>query len=168
MNHHLFELEKKLKHFLAVFLVVLSIGVLVGLSFLYYTTNYSATGAVTRFNGSEVNQDDEFAIPENYPKPISEMLITTHNHIFAFALIFFALGGIFYFNSLIKGFWKVFFLTEPLLSVIVTFGSIWLVRFVNPDFIILTIISSTFIYISYFIMVSVCLYELLFKKPVEN
>lgn len=163
MNIELHLLDKNIKLFLRSFLILLTFGVAVGLAYLYYTTNYSVDGAVTRFNGSEVNEGD-FEIADSYPKPPSEMLVTTHNHLIAFALIFFSVGSIFYFNSVIKGFWKIFLMVEPLLSTIITFSSIWAVRFISPHFIYLTIISSILIYVSFFIIVSICIYDLTFNK----
>lgn len=163
MNIELRQLDKNIKLFLISFLILLTFGVTIGLVYLYYTTNYSVSGAVTRFNGSEANEEN-FEIPDSYPKPLSEMLVTTHNHLIAFALIFLSLGSIFYFNSTIKGFWKLFFMVEPLLSTIITFSSIWAVRFISPHFIYLTILSSFMIYFSFYIMVSTCIYDLTFNK----
>lgn len=163
MNIELRQLDKNIKLFLISFLILLTFGVTIGLVYLYYTTNYSVSGAVTRFNGSEANEEN-FEIPDSYPKPLSEMLVTTHNHTIAFALIFLSLGSIFYFNSTIKGFWKLFFMVEPLLSTIITFSSIWAVRFISPHFIYLTILSSFMIYFSFYIMVSTCVYDLTFNK----
>ncbi len=101
-------------------------------------------------------------------KPISEMLITTHNHILGFSFIFFITGMIFYFNSIISGFWKSFLLIEPTISIVITFGSIWLMRFVHEDFVYLTILSSVILYLSFFIMAGVSAYELKFKKSYNH
>ena len=167
MNVMLTELDRSLKSFLITIISVLTIGVSTGLIYLFDTTNYSATGTVERFSGSQMNQgDNEFEIPEYYPKPISEMLITTHNHILGFSFIFFIMGIIFYFNSVIIGFWKTFLLVEPVISVLITFGSLWLIRYVDTNFVYLTIISSTFLYISFFIMAGTCIFELQFKKTI--
>ena len=168
MNIKLHQLESSLKKFLSVFVIVLSIGVLMGLIYLSQTTKYSPKKAIERFNGSQVNtKDDILDIPETYPKPISEMLITTHNHIIGFSLLFFAIGLIFYFNSVINGFWKLFLIIEPLVSIIVTFGSIWGMRYISKYFVYLAALSSTFLYLSFFTMALIILYELLFKKEKE-
>jgi len=160
----LYLLPKGVKLFLAAFTILLSCAVATGLIFLYQTTSYKPDQAVEHFNGSEAGTTEEFEIPEKYEKPVSELLISTHNHLFGFAFIFLALGGIFWFNSTISGFWKSFFMVEPLFSTLFTFGGIWLVRFVHPGFIYLTAISSTLIYISFLVMAAVVLYELLWKK----
>ena len=165
MSFNLFELDKTLKYFLIAILFVLTTGLVVGLIYLNYTTNYSPKGAAQRFNGTNIEFEmNDIDIPENYPKPISEMLITTHNHILGFSFIFFITGIIFYFNSIINGFWKSFLLIEPTISIVITFGSIWLMRFVHKDFVYLTILSSAVLYLSFFIMAGVSAYELKFKK----
>lgn len=167
MNICLYLLPKELKSFLLVFVAVISIGTGVGLIYLGTTTSYTPKGTIERFNGSETaekNPGNDFEIPEQYAKPVSEMLITTHNHIFGLSLVYFSIGIIFYFNSIIKGFWKSFLMVEPLISVVVTFGSIWLVRYVDRNFIYLTIVSSTLMFIAFYIMCGVIIFELIFKK----
>ncbi len=165
MKKSLFQLDKNLKNFLAVYIFVLTCGVMTGLAFLHYTTDLAPEGAIKRFNGNMLNNSNEdFDIPENYPKPISEMLTTTHNHIIGFSLIFVSLGLIFYFNSIITGSWKMFLMIEPLISAVVSFASIWGMRYVDTNFVYLTIISASLIYLSYFLMAGISFYELIFKK----
>ncbi|MBC8312360.1 MAG: hypothetical protein H8E72_08635 [Candidatus Marinimicrobia bacterium] len=156
----LYQLENNLKYWLSLFLVVMSIGVTIGLIYVRTTTNISAEGTVHRYAGSEVK--DEFDIPEHYPKPVSDMLMTTHNHIITFAMIFGLIGMLFYFNSIIDGTWKFILMAEPLISTLVTFGSIWGIRFIAPQFSYITIVSGVLMYVTYYVMVAVMLYELLF------
>ena len=162
MKYSLHKLDLTLKRFLLAYISVLTIGVMLGLLYVRTNTSFSLNGTVERFNGSSV--DDEFSVPENYPKPISELLMTTHNHIIGFSFIFFSIGMIFYFNSTIIGVFKNILLFEPFLSILLTFGSIWGMRFIDDLFVYLLFISSTIMYLSYFIMAGVSAYELLFKK----
>ncbi len=165
MKIELYKLDRQLKNFLLIFVLVMTTGVGTGLVFLYTTTGMNSSGTVTRYNGSQVTEsEDEFEIPEHYPKPISELLITTHNHIISMALIFLAIGMIFYFNTVISGFWKGFLLFEPMISVVLTFGSIWGMRFLNPSFVYLTMLSGILMYTSYFVVVGILVYELKFKN----
>jgi len=161
MEIKLFQLDKALKTFLATFIVVLTIGVSIGVIYLKFTTKLTSSGTVERYNGSNEN---EFEIAESYPKPISEMLITTHSHVIIFAIIFVAIGFIFYFNSIINGFWKQFLIIEPLISTIITFSSIWGIRYIHKSFVYITIISAILMYVSFYIMSLITLYELIFKK----
>lgn len=157
---NLYQLDPILKKFLFLFIVVLTIGTTIGLVYVRSTTHLSTEGTVHRFAGSE--QVDEFDIPEHYPKPISDMLMTTHNHIISFSLIFLAMGLLFYFNSIITGTWKLLLMIEPLISTLLTFGSIWGIRFISPAFATLTIVSGVLMYISFYIMAGIMVYELLF------
>jgi len=158
----LYKLDNDLKTFLSLFLIVLSIGVTIGLIYVYSTTTISSIGITDHYAGSETI--DEFDIPLKYPKPINEMLLTTHNHIISFALIFFLIGIIFYFNTIITGKIKFFLLIEPLISTIFTFGSLWGIRFIDKSFILITILSSSILYLSFYFIVLILLYELLIKK----
>lgn len=169
MNTELYLLKSDLKRFLAVFVFLLTAGVMIGLSYLYFTTSYSPREAITRYNGSGTEQNsnketDELDIPENYPRPVSELLVTTHNHVISFSLIFGALGMVFYFNSIITGWFKNFLLVEPFISTLLSFGGLWLMRFANENFVYLTVVSSCLIYLSFFLMSGTVLYELIFKK----
>lgn len=145
------------------FVFVLTLGVSVGLVYLKFTTNMTSTGTVERYNGS-VTDSDEFEIAEKYPKQINELLLTTHNHVITFSLIFFSLGLVFYFNSIIKGFWKNFLILEPFLSTIITFLSIWGIRYIDSIFVYVTIVSAILMYISFYVMSLVSLYELILKR----
>ena len=162
-SKRLYEFPGKLKVlcFLAVF--NLTIGVGVGLYYVGYTTQYSPTGTEEHFAGSTVN--DEFDIPVKYPKPFSELLNTTHNHVISMTFIFLIIGIIFYFNSIITGAMKTILIIEPFISIIITFGGIWLVRFIHPEFSYVVILSGTLMYLSFFIMASTIFYELAIKSP---
>ena len=157
----LHQLDNILKYFLSLFLIVMTIGVTIGIIYVQTTTNISTEGTVNQYAGSETK--DEFDIPEHYPKPISDMLMTTHNHIISFAMIFGMIGLLFYFNSIISGIWKFVLMAEPLISTLITFGSIWGIRFIAPEFAYITMISGILMYLTYYIMVGTMLYELLFN-----
>jgi len=160
----LFQLDKELKIFISLFLIVLSVGVTIGLIYVRTTTNVSVEGTANRYAGSEVN--DEFDIPEYYPKPVSDLLMTTHNHILSFSLIFGLVGLIFNFNSIIVGTWKLVLMIEPLIATLITFGSIWGVRFIAPEFAYITIISGILMYLVFYLMICIMLYDLLIKSKI--
>jgi hypothetical protein len=161
---YLFQLNRDLRIFLTIFLLVLSIGVSLGLVFLFHTTSFDKTMTTNRLVDSQVEFEDDFGIDESKSKSTGQLLMTTHNHILGFTFIFFFVGAIFYFNSVINGFWKMFFLVEPLVSILLSFGSMWAVRFWGKEFIYVTIISAIIMYLSYFIMVSVSIYDLNLKR----
>jgi hypothetical protein len=135
-----------------------------GLIFLFHTTSFSTSETVDRLSRSSLDIEEDFGINEAPVRSAGELLTTTHNHILGFSFIFFFTGAIFYFNSLIKGFWKIFLMTEPLISTVISFGSMWLVRYFGEGYIYLTMISAILMYISFFIMSGVSLFELNSKR----
>jgi len=163
MRIELYMFDRNLRHFLAAFIILLISSTMIGLLFVYQTTKYQNDGIIERYNGSSI-QEDEFDIPENYPKSYFELLLNTHNHLFGFAFIFLSMGFIFYFNSFITGYWKYIILIEPFFSVILTFSGIWAMRFINPGFVVLVILGGVLTYTAFFIMAFVLLFELLIKK----
>jgi len=158
----LYQLPRAIKILLMLTVLNLTAGVSIGLYYVSNTTHLSLEGTAEQFRGSSV--DNNFDIPEKFPKPISELLTSTHNHIISMTFIFFIMGGIFYFNSIITGFWKSFFIAEPFFSILVTFGGIWLIRFIHSSFSYLVMISGILMYLSFFIMAGTIIYELSSKK----
>ena len=168
MNYSLYKLDITFKLFLLFFILSLTTGVLYGLIYLYDTTSISSKGAVERLRGSENDPEDEFEIREQYPKSGSELLMTVHNHIIGFSFIFVLMGGIFYFNTIVTGWWKKFFLIEPFISVVISFSSLFAIRFIDRNFVYLTILSSSLIYISFFAMAGISVFELIIKKKSDG
>ena len=158
----LHQLPKAIKCLLMLTVLNLTAGIGVGLYYVSNTTHLSPEGTTEQFRGSSV--DNNFDIPENFPKPISELLTTTHNHIISMTFIFFIMGGIFSFNSIITGFGKSFFIAEPFFSILATFGGIWLIRFIDSSFSYLVMVSGILMYLSFFIMAGTIIYELSSKK----
>ena len=75
----LVDLPQKIKYFLVAFLVLMTIGVTVGLMYVWETTSMSPAGALEHYSGSVASGDLD--IPEKYPKSVEGMLLTTHTHV---------------------------------------------------------------------------------------
>ncbi len=159
----LVDLPQNIKYFLAAFLLLMSLGVSLGLVYVYETTEMTSGGTEEHYTGSTPN--DDMDIPEKYPKEFESMLLTTHTHLISFSFIFFFLGLIFYMNSTITGGWKTFIIIEPFISVLITFGSIWGVRYSSLIYSNYIILFGILTYLSFYLMVAMSLYELLVKKP---
>lgn len=166
MSINLFQLDKQLKSFLIVYTIVITIGMCSGLLYLYSKTSYSGSQTVEMYNGSgiDTNDDNDMEYEESYPKSFHEMIMTTHNHVLGMSFVYFSIGLIFAFNSIVKGRLKAFLMVEPLISIVITFGSLWLVRYVDQNYIYLTMISAFLMYMSFFAMAFINIYELAFKK----
>ena len=159
----LVDLPQNIKYFLSAFLLLISLGVTLGLVYVYETTEMTSGGTEEHYTGSALN--DDIDIPEKYPKELESMLLTTHTHLISFSFIFFFLGLIFYMNSTITGGWKTFIIIEPFISVLITFGSIWGVRYSSLIYSNYIILFGILTYLSFYLMVAMSLYELLVKKP---
>ena len=160
--YHLRKLPVEIKTVIFCVVLNITIGVSIGLYYVGNTTHFSIEGTNEHFIGSEIM--DEFDIPEKYPKPLSELITTTHNHIISLTFIFIIIGGIFFFNSIITGKAKYFLIVEPFISILITFGGIWLVSFGFHFYSYIIIISGILMYLSFFIMVGSILCELPLKK----
>ena len=160
-NFKLVDLDKPAKIFISSFLITMLIGILIGIGFIYYTTDMNPSGTIEHYRGSEVLDDE---IPEEFPKPMEQMILSTHAHVNSFALISLILGIVFYFNSFITGKLKLFIMIEPFIATIITFSSLWLLRYVNDQFVYLVMISSFIMYMFWITMILISLYELNFTN----
>ena len=139
----------------------MQLGILIGIGYIYFTTSLNPEGTVEHYNGSEVIDDE---IPEEFPKSLESMILNTHAHVNSFAIISLLIGAIFYFNSIIVNKMKLFLLIEPFISIIITFSSMWLMRYIDESFVYILIISSLLMYLCWSIMVLVSFYELIKKN----
>jgi len=155
------EADLTLRLFLTAFVVVLSLGYAVGVFFVDHTTSVSPSGVGEEFTGSP---NPETAPEMKFAKSMHEMYVLIHNHVLSLALVFFAVGGIFYFSSLVPDRFKLFLLVEPLLAIVTTFGGIALVRFVAVEFSWLVIISGISLFACFATMAALILVELWMPK----
>lgn len=153
--------DRTLRLFLTTFLLLLSIGYTIGLLFVDHSTSGTTTGISEQFRGTP---EDAEVVELKYAKSVNEMYIFLHNHILSLALVFFAVGSIFYFSSSTTERWKSFLLVEPFVAVGTTFGGIWMMRFVSEHFSWLVMFSGISMVCCYIAMVTLILKELWFQK----
>ena len=168
MKNNLYQLNKSLKTLYTVFLIVLSIGVGLGIIYIYLTTSMTPEGTEIRYAGDEQTSDfdNNIDVQENFPKSFTDLVSHAHSHVIQFSLIFFLTALLFEKNSIIKGKWKRFCMIEGFISILFTFGGFFLIRFIDRSFSYLVIFSSTIMYLTFYFMVFICLYELIFKKKI--
>ncbi|HLB00385.1 MAG TPA: hypothetical protein VJO14_03275 [Bacteroidota bacterium] len=149
--------DRTLRLFLTAFLVVVTAGYGIGLGFVNHATSGTSSGLSSEFRG-----DDEGTIaPEmKFEKSPREMYTFLHNHVFSLGILFFSVGGIFYFSSLVSGGLKLFLLVEPFAAIATTFGGIWLMRFVSPGFSWLVIVSGLSMAVCYLAILFLIMKEL--------
>jgi polyferredoxin len=115
-------LPKPAKLLVGFFVLTLSFGYYTGLLFVQENTNNTAAGVEEHYLG---NEDDENAEIMKFKKAEKEIITTVHNHVISFSLIFLALGGILLITSIPKKL-KKFLIVEPFISILLTFGGIWI------------------------------------------
>ena len=148
-------LDKNLKKLLIYYLITLGIGFSLGVLYVYLNSEFSSSGMIEQYLGN----NDEWA--PKLPKTLQDLVSHTHEHITMFAIIFLSLALIFAYNNTIKGFWKRFLMLEPFVSIIITFGGFFVIRYITTNFSYIIMISSSIMYICFYIMLFVCLYELI-------
>lgn len=149
INGLIYTFPKELKLLIAVFLVVLSIGFFTGLLFVGETSSTNPNGIEEHYLGNETNENAEIM---KFKKSDREMLTLVHNHILSMSLIFFLVGLILSTTQLNKNF-KRFLMVEPFVSVLLTFGGIYM-------------LWKGFLWMKYIVMVSGILMTLTFSVSV--
>ena len=150
-----------LRLFITGFLILLTTGYSIGLLFVNHTTSGSTRGLAEEFRGTPENaQEAEL----KYEKSENEMYIFLHNHVLSLSLVFFTVGGLFYFSSTVSETLKRFLMVEPFAAIATTFGGIWLMRFVSEYFSWLVLLSGISMVGCYFLMLLLILKELWIRK----
>lgn len=116
------KLPSYVRHFLAAFVIVLSIGYFTGLQFVRQTESDHPAGIEENYLGNEAVEDPEVM---KFKKGEREMLTILHTHILSISFIFFLLGALVAITSLPRKL-KAFLMIEPFFSIVLTFGGIYL------------------------------------------
>ncbi|MFD0835550.1 hypothetical protein ACFQ0I_07250 [Mariniflexile aquimaris] len=122
LNGLILTLPNELKVLIGAFVIVLSIGFYTGLLFVGETSSANPNGIEEQYLG---NENDEDAEVMHFKKSDQEMLTLVHNHILSMSIIFFLLGILVAITKLNKKL-KLFLMIEPFLSVLLTFGGLYL------------------------------------------
>ena len=125
------------KVFIFAFLLTLSFGYYTGVIFVKHTTEFTPHGIEENYNGNQteevITEDDwendewgrENFDPLKYKKSEQEIISIVHAHVISFSLIFLLLGVIVMLTS-IPVWLKKILIIEPFISIVLTFGGIWM------------------------------------------
>ncbi len=116
------QLPKPAKLLVGFFVLTLSFGYFTGLRFVNENTGNTTKGIEEHYLG---NEDNEEADVMRFKKSEKEIITTVHNHVTSMSLIFLALGSILLITS-VNPRLKKFLIVEPFVSIVLTFGGIWL------------------------------------------
>lgn len=165
-------LEGGLKAILFSLTLILCVGTATGIAYMTQSVGTNPHEIQIHYNGDPIpaptqsvslEEESIEEIPENIAMEQGVLLSVIHSHVSSFALIFGCMGILVWFTRLPKTL-KLSLALEPLWGTAITFGSIWLMRFVHPDFVWLTIISGTIMYGCFFIATISVWYELCQKS----
>lgn len=148
------------KLFIAAFVVVLTVGYVTGLTFVRQTDSDSPEGIEENYLGNEEVEEAEVM---KFEKGAREMLTIIHTHILSMSFIFFLLGGLVSMTSLPKKL-KSFLMVEPFVSILLTFGGIWLLWMGYHWMKYIVMFSGILMTVVYFLGVLAVLRDLA-KKP---
>ena len=151
---------KEIKMLIAVFLIVLSIGFFTGLLFVNDTSNMDSQGIEMQYLGNEFDEDADIM---KFKKSEREILTLVHNHVLSLSMIFFIVALILSTTSINKRF-KKFLMIEPFISVLLTFGGIYILWTGVTWFKYVIMISGTLMTFSYATAVLLIISQLIKKK----
>ncbi len=113
---------KEIKLLISAFIITLNVGFFTGINFIKITSTFDSKGIESNYLG---NEDDDDAEVMQFKKSKKEILTLVHNHILSLSVIFLLLGGILSLTSVNKTL-KKFLMFEPFISIILTFGGIYI------------------------------------------
>lgn len=143
------------KLLLTCFLLVVSVGYLMGLVNVYDKTHLTYRGVVKNYRGSEEEM--------MYPKEFGDMVSITHTHISGWAMMFLLVLTVFLFSGFstaLKGTLGIL----PFVFIILDAGSMWLTRYVAPAFASLFMFCGVVLAALFFLVVILNLYDLWLRK----
>ena len=151
----------RLRLMTAFFLIVLSIGFFTGIRFVSETDSTSPEGLVEHYNGNE--QFDDVMVMK-FKKSAQEMLTIVHTHILSMSMLFF-LTGFLLAQTAINQRLKLFLIIEPFVSILLTFGGLYIIWFGFEWFRYVVIFSGIAMTLAYSAAVIIILKHLrLFKS----
>lgn len=151
---------KEIKIAIASFLVLLSIGFYTGLLFVNETTQLEPTGIEQQYLGNETVENADVML---FKKSERELMTLVHNHILSLSVIFFILSLILSTTSINKKV-KHFLMFEPFVSVLLTFGGIYVMWLGVTWFKYIVMISGMLMTFSFAAATLIILSQLFIKK----
>lgn len=138
--------------------IVQVVGYTTSLLFIHHTTGMTPTGVVQRYRGSDPAASEAAM---QFPKTYAEMLTITHTHLLSMAAIFVFSGFALALCERPSELWRRRLIAEPFAALLISFGSMWLMRYVDPRFSWLLSLSSAIMAATFYVQSFYVLRELL-------
>lgn len=137
--------------------IVQVVGYTTSLLFVHHTTGMTPPGVAEHYRGSD-STAAEAAM--QFPKTYSEMLTITHTHLLSMAAIFAFSGLALALCERPSPPWRRLLIVEPFVALLVSFGSMWLMRYVDAGFSWLLSLSSALMAVTFYVQSYFVLREL--------
>lgn len=127
--------------------IVQVVGYTTSLLFIYHTTRMTPLGVAEHYRGSDPAASDAAM---QFPKTYQEMLTITHTHLLAMAAIFAFSGLALALCDRPSPRWRRLLIVEPFVALLVSFASMWLMRYADPRFSWLLSLSSLLMALTFY------------------
>tara|TARA_B100000029_G_C17246862_1_gene841243 strand:+ start:192 stop:695 length:504 start_codon:yes stop_codon:yes gene_type:complete len=118
-------------------------------------TQHTAAGGADYYRGSEEKM--------LFPKEPTELIETTHFHLFIMPLIFMTVGHLFLLSAWSKR-WKTFVISSCFFYILLDLAKPWLIRYVAAEFGVLAPVNSALLGATMLLCIFVSIYEMWFMK----
>ena len=142
------------------FLISLSFGYATGVFFLNTSEQITPQGIQESYHGNEDQEDVEVI---KFKKSSREIMTIIHTHALSLSLMFLALALIIFFAEM-PALLKKFLMVEPFISILTTFGGLWLMWEGVMWMTYIVIISGALMHISFIAIVLISGWQLAFYR----
>ena len=142
--------------------IVQLVGYTTSLLFVHHTTGMTPPGVSAHYRGAEAAATDAAGAEEamQFPKSYAEMLTITHTHLLGMAAIFVFSGLALALCERPPERWRRLLIVEPFTALLVSFASMWLMRYVDGRFSWLLALSSGLMAATFYVQAFFVLREL--------
>lgn len=147
------EWPRPYRQLVGTFAITVLLGFLTGVAFLYVSTQLKPEGISAHYRGVQ----EESLTPGQsfqFEKSVPDMLTTTHNHLLGLSLIFLVVGFLYLHSGNVTRL-RMAIAIEPLISLLVTFGGIWIMRFLYEPFAYIILLSGILMVSTFLWMIGV-------------
>lgn len=153
-------IDGNFRYLLLLFVLCLSIGYLSGVYYISITSGFNGDSIEENYLGNEDNEEAEIMKFKMHEK---EVLSVIHSHTVIFSFIFLALGFLLLQSSVNKKLRSILII-EPFISIVFTFGGIWLMWKGHYWMKYIIIISGSVMHLAFFTSASIIIKELIQKR----
>jgi hypothetical protein len=138
--------------------IIQLVGYTTSLLFVHHTTGMTPPGIASHYRGADSTAATD--APMEFPKSYAEMLTITHTHLLSMAAIFVFSGAALALCERPGERARRLLIAEPFVALLVSFASMWLMRYVDARFSWLLALSSGIMALTFYVQALFVLREL--------